>query len=116
MIKEQYQESREILWWLNKAMTFIRPEVPNVYTRMIKVDENDPILNYFQAGKVFQWRNFSSAYKGKLEPNQESDNNLIFYIYGRNCKSLNQFVASKNQEFETYMFPMLSSFLVCKVE
>ena len=66
MLQDSYNESREILWWLNKAMSFIRPEVPNIYTRMVKIEDSD-ILKYFQAGKVFQWRNFSSAYKGAID-------------------------------------------------
>ena len=48
-----------IIWWINKAISFIKPYV-GLCVRWVCVD-NEKEKNYYQPGKVFKYQNITSS-------------------------------------------------------
>lgn len=90
--------SQQMLWWLNMAISYIMP-TEGEYTRFITIYDPQQ-LEYYKPGRVFQWRNFSSAYFGKIDRDQIAPKaNVCFRIWGRFCRSLALF--KKDQKTPT---------------
>lgn len=59
----------EIQWWLNKAISQIGPLMGEC-KRWVQIDEQRQ-LDYYNAGKVFQWVNFFTVTSTKKEDTPE---------------------------------------------
>ena len=72
--------SEEIQWWLNKAISFIWPELGEV-TRYVQIDQTNQI-QYYQPGKVFQWVNFTTGTTSNQPSPEDKKKNVVFHIIG----------------------------------
>ena len=97
------RELSHICWWINKALAFLHNErclcVRKLYINSQK--ERD----YYQPGKVFRMKSFTSAYKvDNYEEIKEKANDLIgdsegklvyFHIWSQSGRFINQFFPQK---------------------
>lgn len=61
-IADQHQQDIiRIIWWINKAISFIRPYV-GLCVRWVYI-ENQREKDYYQPGKIFKYQNITSAKK-----------------------------------------------------
>lgn len=106
--------NEEIQWWLNRAISYIKPYIGEV-VRYVQIDQENQ-LKYYQPGKVFQWVNFTV---GKIEPYQPTEDdkskNVVFHIIGQTCRPMTNLSRSVDTlGSKDVIFGMGTEFLCCK--
>lgn len=85
--------------------------------------ENEKEIKYYQVGKVFRFRNITSAIISGTEEekkySRKKDINVIFHIFSQWGRLSDNFIDEKKllvSEKNTVIFLPYSEFLVCKLE
>ena len=59
IVGKNQEDITRINWWLNKAISFIKPYV-GLCVRWVCI-ENEKEKNYYQPGKIFKYQNITSS-------------------------------------------------------
>lgn len=71
IIKKCKKEFREVHWWIYQALAFLRPYRGECCRKTYVKDENE--INYYEPGKIFRFKNITSAYKSSLEAEEAEE-------------------------------------------
>lgn len=74
IINKHKEEIKEISWWLNRAIAFVRPYIGECCRKTNW--SSDAERDYYKPGKIFRFQNIIAAKKGNGEEdeNDQDDN------------------------------------------
>lgn len=119
LLSKQHQYFKEILYWIYRAHNYCAP-YRGVCTRKVII-ENSKEIAYYDIGKIFRFRNITSATVGRDLDNKyhNKEANVCFHIFSQ-VGRLSQSYLSQNgpiySEKSTVIFLSQSQFMVCKKE
>lgn len=119
IVKKNQDNLIRIIWWINKAISFIRPYV-GLCIRWVFIN-NDKERDYYQPGKIFKYRNITSSVKFNPEENESIEkfrrdhHNFCFHIFSKAGVITDTFQTHDRRD-GTVLFRAGSEFMVCKRE
>lgn len=119
MLSQNRWSFKEILHWIYRAHNHCAA-FRGTCTRKIVV-QNSKHISYFDVGKIFRFRNITSAVVGPEQDNEyhQDEANVCFHIFSQAGRLSQPYLPSNDQyksEKKTVVFLPQSQFLVCKKE